>query len=106
MGSGKTTFIQSLCKELGVKDIVQSPSFAVINEYQTRGGEPVFHFDFYRIRKREEIFDLGYEEYLYSGAYCFIEWPEILEDLLPEGAVLVTISVDPGTGHRIISFRD
>lgn len=104
MGAGKTTFIRYLCQQLGVQEIVQSPSFAIINEYSLPGGEPVFHFDFYRIRKREEIFDLGYEEYLYSGAYCFIEWPEIMEDLLPSGTVPVTIGVHPETGERRISF--
>lgn len=104
MGAGKTTFIQSLCRELGVNDIVQSPSFSIINEYRTLNGDPVFHFDFYRVRKLEEVFDLGYEEYLYSGSYCFIEWPEAMEELLPEGVVKVRIDADEFSGERVIGF--
>lgn len=102
MGSGKTTLIKSICEELGVIDVVQSPSFAIINEYKTKSGESVFHIDFYRIRKKEEIFDIGYEEYLFSGSYCFIEWPELMEDLLPDGVVRIGIDVDGGTGERVI----
>ena len=101
MGAGKTTFIKSICHHLGASDIVQSPSFAIINEYRTRHGESLYHFDFYRIRKMEEVFDIGYEEYLYSGAYCFIEWPELIEPLLPEDAVRVSIT---GEQERIIAF--
>ncbi|MEI7898106.1 MAG: tRNA (adenosine(37)-N6)-threonylcarbamoyltransferase complex ATPase subunit type 1 TsaE, partial [bacterium] len=71
MGAGKTTFIKVICRELGVTDIVQSPSFSIINEYKTEAGEPIYHFDFYRIRNTAEVFDIGYEEYLYSGCYCF-----------------------------------
>jgi tRNA threonylcarbamoyladenosine biosynthesis protein TsaE len=104
MGAGKTTLIKAICLELGVADIVQSPSFAIINEYKTQSGESVFHFDFYRIKKLEEIFDIGYEEYIYSGAYCFVEWPELMEELLPEEVVKVTIDVDEGTGGRSIRF--
>ena len=101
MGAGKTTFIKVLCSRLGVTDIVQSPTFALINQYVTNTGDPVFHFDFYRIKKPGEAFDIGYEEYVYSGHYCFIEWPELVEELLPEDAVKVTIS---GTAERIIAF--
>lgn len=101
MGAGKTTFIRALCREMGVMDTVQSPTFAIINEYRKPNGEPVFHFDFYRIRKREEVFDIGYEDYLYSGAICLIEWPELIEDLLPPEAVRVMIT---GTKERLISW--
>lgn len=93
MGAGKTTFIKSLCKYLGVEEIVSSPTFALVNEYTDEQGESVFHFDFYRIKKTEEVFDIGYEEYLYSGNYCFIEWPELIEKLLPESYVQVDIEV-------------
>jgi tRNA threonylcarbamoyladenosine biosynthesis protein TsaE len=101
MGAGKTTFIKTLCRVLGVSDIVQSPSFAIINEYKRDSGESIFHFDFYRIKKQEEAFDIGYEDYLFSGNYCFIEWPELVEGLLPEDAVRVTIT---GTSDRVIAF--
>jgi tRNA threonylcarbamoyladenosine biosynthesis protein TsaE len=104
MGAGKTTMIKALCRELGVTDIVQSPSFSIINEYKTNRGEPIFHFDFYRIKKLEEVFDIGYEEYLYSGFYCFIEWPELMEELLPEDVIKVCIGVDPVLGERLIEF--
>jgi tRNA threonylcarbamoyladenosine biosynthesis protein TsaE len=87
MGAGKTTFIKSVCKELNVTDIVGSPTFSIINQYQTRDGNPIYHFDFYRMKKPEEAFDIGYEEYLYSGNYCFLEWPEIIENLLPEDCI-------------------
>ena len=94
MGAGKTTFIQSICKELGTNDNVTSPTFALINEYKTNDLSSIFHFDFYRIKDIEEAFDLGYEDYLYSGQYCFIEWPEKIESLLPEKFVEVHIEVD------------
>ena len=93
--------IKSLCQQLDVPEVVQSPSFAIINEYKTRAGESVFHFDFYRIRKPEEAFDIGYEDYFYSGSYCFIEWPELIEELLPEGTVKVSIT---GEQERLIEF--
>ena len=101
MGAGKTTFIKVLCRELGVDDIVQSPTFAIINEYKTRSGDSIFHFDFYRIRKPEEALDIGYEDYFYSGSYCFIEWPELIESLLPADAVRVTLKAGV---TRTISF--
>lgn len=91
MGAGKTTFIKALCKELGSSDYVTSPTFALINEYSTSNGSVIYHFDFYRIKKLEEAFDLGYEDYIYSRNYCFIEWPEMIESLLPEGIVEVRI---------------
>lgn len=101
MGAGKTTFIKAICKVLGVQDVVQSPSFAIINEYKTEAGASVFHFDFYRIKKLEEVFDIGYEDYIYSGNYCFLEWPELIEELLPPGVVRVIIS---GEQERTVEF--
>jgi tRNA threonylcarbamoyladenosine biosynthesis protein TsaE len=91
MGAGKTTFIKAICKELGSEDYVTSPTFALINEYSCNSGSVIYHFDFYRIKKIEEAFDLGYEDYIYSGNYCFIEWPEMIESLLPAGIVEVRI---------------
>ncbi|MBT3386200.1 MAG: tRNA (adenosine(37)-N6)-threonylcarbamoyltransferase complex ATPase subunit type 1 TsaE [Prolixibacteraceae bacterium] len=93
MGAGKTTFIQRICKSLGTEDNVTSPTFALINEYKTPDFSSIFHFDFYRINDLEEAFDLGYEDYLYSGNYCFIEWPEKIEPLLPENIIKVRIEV-------------
>jgi tRNA threonylcarbamoyladenosine biosynthesis protein TsaE len=93
MGVGKTTFIQAICKILGSGDYVTSPTFAIVNEYSDAGGNPVYHFDFYRIKNIEEAFDLGYEEYFFSGNFCFIEWPEKIESLLPENRVEVKIEV-------------
>jgi tRNA threonylcarbamoyladenosine biosynthesis protein TsaE len=104
MGSGKTTFIKVLCRELGVPDLVQSPSFSIINEYKTHSGDAIFHFDFFRINKVEEVFDIGYEEYLYSGSWCFLEWPELIGDLLPEESVNIRITEDPQTSFRHIEF--
>jgi tRNA threonylcarbamoyladenosine biosynthesis protein TsaE len=94
MGAGKTTFIKVICHALGVTDIVQSPTFSIINEYKTSTGESIFHFDFYRIKKLEEVFDIGYEDYIYSGDYCFVEWPELIESLLPDDAIRIRISGD------------
>ena len=92
MGAGKTTFIKALCQELGVEDVVTSPTFAVINEYRSDiAGELIYHFDFYRIKKLEEVYDMGYEDFFYSGALCFIEWPELVEELLPGNTIKVTI---------------
>lgn len=92
MGAGKTTLVKALCQELGVEDVVTSPTFAVINEYRSDiAGELIYHFDFYRIKKLEEVYDMGYEDYFYSGALCFIEWPELVEELLPGNTVKVTI---------------
>jgi tRNA threonylcarbamoyladenosine biosynthesis protein TsaE len=102
MGAGKTTFIQSICKILGTEDNVTSPTFALINEYKTTHQQSIFHFDFYRIKNMEEAFDLGYEDYLYSGNYCLIEWPEMIEPLLPDEIVKVKIEVAED-GTRTIS---
>lgn len=101
MGAGKTTFIKAICQVMKVTDTVQSPTFSIINEYRTETGAPVFHFDFYRIKKIEEVYDIGYEDYIYSGNYCFLEWPELIEPLLPKDAVRVRIS---GAPDRVIEF--
>lgn len=93
MGSGKTTIIKAICRELGAADPVSSPSFTIVNEYRTIGGETLYHIDFYRIRKPEELFDLGIEEYFYSESYCFIEWPEVAEEILPPETLKIRISV-------------
>lgn len=91
MGAGKTTFIKALCRQLGSEDNITSPSFALINEYSAPNGSLIYHFDFYRIKKMEEAYDLGYEDYIYSGNYCFIEWPEMIQDLLPQGIIEIKI---------------
>lgn len=101
MGAGKTTFIKALCEEMGVTETVSSPTFAIINEYRDKKGTPIFHFDFYRINKLEEAFDFGYEDYFYSGNLCFIEWPELVETILPENTVRIAIRVTDD-GHRIV----
>lgn len=104
MGAGKTTFIKELCRQLGIDDEVNSPTFAIVNEYRSETtAELVYHFDFYRIKKLEEVYDLGYEDYFYSGALCFIEWPELIEDVLPEDARRVTITENPD-GSRTITL--
>ena len=102
MGAGKTTFIKAICHELGSDDYVTSPTFALINEYTTKNSTVIYHFDFYRIKKIDEAFDLGYEDYIYSGNYCFIEWPEMIEQLLPEGIVEVKIT-EGENGSRIVT---
>ena len=104
MGTGKTTFIRAVCEALGVNEPVTSPTFSIVNEYKTAAGAKVFHFDFYRIRRLEEAYDIGFEDYLYSGDLCFIEWPELVEELLPADAVEVRITADDdGTRHVILS---
>ena len=97
MGVGKTTLIKELCAELGVEDNVCSPTFAIINEYSDGEGEPVYHFDFYRLKSLAEAYDIGYEEYFYSGCYCFTEWTEKVEELLPDHYVRVDIAESEGT---------
>jgi len=104
MGVGKTTFIKAICLELGAKDVVNSPSFAIINEYQTASGTLIYHIDLYRIKDKEELFDLGYEDYFYSNAYIFIEWPENAGDILPEDILRVNIE-ESEDGSRIISLK-
>jgi tRNA threonylcarbamoyladenosine biosynthesis protein TsaE len=94
MGAGKTTIIKAVCETLGVIDIVSSPTFTLVNEYRTSGGESLYHIDFYRIMKQEEVYDFGVEEYLTGDSYCFMEWPELIEELLPPETVIVRISVD------------
>jgi len=103
MGAGKTTFVKAICEEMGVDDVVTSPTFAIVNEYTTGSGERIYHFDFYRIKKIEEVYDMGYEDYFYSGSLCFIEWPELMEELLPEDAVRVTIKENTD-GSRTVSL--
>ncbi|MAX68341.1 MAG: tRNA (adenosine(37)-N6)-threonylcarbamoyltransferase complex ATPase subunit type 1 TsaE [Flavobacteriales bacterium] len=92
MGVGKTTFIKEICKKLGVEDTVSSPTFSIINEYLTENNESVYHFDFYRIEKEEEAFDIGYEEYFYQGNLCLIEWPEKISLIIPENIIKVQIT--------------
>ena len=111
MGAGKTTFVKAICEELGVQDVITSPTFAIVNEYEVNlnsqtsnlNVQSIFHFDFYRIKRLEEVYDMGYEDYFYSGALCFIEWPELIEDLLPEDAVKVTIT-ENADGTRTVTF--
>ncbi|MBR1688097.1 MAG: tRNA (adenosine(37)-N6)-threonylcarbamoyltransferase complex ATPase subunit type 1 TsaE, partial [Prevotella sp.] len=91
MGAGKTTFIKAVCEELGVEDVITSPTFAIVNEYTDASASPVYHFDFYRIKRLEEVYDMGFEDYFYSGSLCLIEWPELIEEVLPEDAVRVSI---------------
>ena len=94
MGAGKTTFIKALCEHLRSIDIVSSPTFTLVNEYKTETGESLYHIDFYRIKKHDEVFDFGIEEYLSGESYCFMEWPELVEDILPDDCVKVTIKAD------------
>jgi tRNA threonylcarbamoyladenosine biosynthesis protein TsaE len=104
MGAGKTTFIKAVCEELGVDDVITSPTFAIVNDYtSSKDDSHIFHFDFYRIKKLEEVYDMGYEDYFYSGCPCFIEWPELIEDILPGDAVKVTIT-QLDDGNRVVEF--
>jgi tRNA threonylcarbamoyladenosine biosynthesis protein TsaE len=119
MGAGKTTFIKAVCEVLGVKDVITSPTFAIVNEYtidhscvpgvasEQSSSAPltIYHFDFYRIKKLEEVYDMGYEDYFYSGQLCMIEWPELIEELLPDDAVRVSIEELPD-GSRLITTTD
>lgn len=103
MGAGKTTFIKALCEELGVQDVINSPTFAIVNEYgPTDDGRLIYHFDFYRINKPEEAYDFGYEDYIYSDALCFIEWPEKIEELLPPDTVNVYLEEQPDGSRRVV----
>ncbi len=96
MGAGKTTLIKAICEELGVKQTISSPTFSIVNEYLSSSGKKIYHFDFYRINKISEAYDMGYEEYFYSDAYCFVEWPEKIEELMPQDVLTVNISVKDG----------
>lgn len=105
MGAGKTTFVKALCEELGVTDVISSPTFAIVNEYRSdETGELIYHFDFYRINKISEAEQIGTEDYFYSGALCFIEWPEKIEDLLPGDVVEVAITENPD-GSRTVEVK-
>ncbi len=101
MGAGKTTFISALCRVLGVEDPVCSPTFTLVNEYRSASGESIFHFDFYRLRKREEALEMGLYEYLDSGCLCLMEWPENVDGLLPEETLFVSIDVLPDGTRRL-----
>ncbi len=122
MGAGKTTFVKAVCEELGVDDVITSPTFAIVNEYSVTlhsslstlhsslssllsSLSTIYHFDFYRIKRLEEVYDMGYEDYFYSGALCFIEWPELIEELLPDDAVRVTIE-ELGDGSRRVKSEE
>ena len=101
MGAGKTTFIKALCEVLGVEDVITSPTFAIINEYTDGNDDPIYHFDFYRIKKLEEVYDMGYEDYFYSGNLCLLEWPELIEEVLPENVIKVTIEEQPDGTRKL-----
>ena len=103
MGAGKTTFVKALCEAMGVTDTVNSPTFAIVNEYDTPSGRPICHFDFYRIKRLAEVYDMGYEDYFYGRGLCFIEWPELVEELLPEETVKVVIEEQPD-GSRVVKL--
>ncbi len=102
MAAGKTTFIKALCETLGVKDVVSSPTFSIVNEYESPNGA-IYHFDFYRLKNLSEAFDIGYEDYFYSDNYCLVEWPEKVEELLPEQYIKVAISITNET-ERVFEF--
>jgi len=103
MGAGKTTFIKAICEAMGVADVVSSPTFSIVNEYRSGDDKSIYHFDFYRIEDLQEAYDIGYEEYFYSGDLCLVEWPEKIRELLPEQYVLVNISA-PAPDSRLLSF--
>lgn len=105
MGAGKTTFIKAVCQALGVEDVINSPTFAIVNEYIDGQGQPIYHFDFYRIKTPQEVLDIGYEDYVYSGHVCFMEWPELVENLLPDDVVKVTIEENED-GSRTLRTED
>jgi len=104
MGVGKTRFIKSLCKGLDVLDVVSSPTFSIVNQYLNKNDDFIYHFDFYRTNNKEEIFDIGYEEYIYSSSYCFIEWPEKIESLLPNNYIKIEMILD--RNNRKINIKE
>ena len=104
MGTGKTTFIKALCEVLGVEDVINSPTFSIINEYRAEpSGELIYHFDCYRLEELSDALSLGVDDYLQSGALCFIEWPEVMEDILPEGTVRVTLEELEGGQRKLVA---
>jgi tRNA threonylcarbamoyladenosine biosynthesis protein TsaE len=105
MGAGKTTFIKAICEALGVEDSINSPTFAIVNEYRSATAELIYHFDCYRIKKLEEALDFGFEDYMESGALCLIEWPENVEELLPGDTVNVSITVQEDGSRRVVTSR-
>lgn len=104
MGAGKTTFIKAVCEALGVEDVINSPTFAIVNEYQNGQGQPIYHFDFYRLKRATEAYDIGIDDYVYSGNVCFMEWPEVVEELLPDDVVRVKIE-EADDGSRILTIE-
>jgi len=104
MGVGKTTFVKAICQELGVEDTINSPSFAIVNEYHTKEDNIVYHFDFYRIEDVQEAYDFGYEDYFYSQALCFIEWPERIESILPSDVINLNFTEEED-GSRLIQIK-
>jgi tRNA threonylcarbamoyladenosine biosynthesis protein TsaE len=105
LGAGKTALIKAFCQQLGGDQTVLSPTFALVNEYSDNQDNPIYHFDFYRIKKLEEVMDIGYEEYLYSGYYCFLEWADMIKELLPEEHVYITIVKQEGE-DRVITVNN
>ena len=103
MGAGKTTFIKAVCEALGVEDVINSPTFAIVNEYLDGQGQPIYHFDFYRLKRAAEAYDIGFADYVYSGNVCFMEWPEVVEDLLPDDVVRVKIE-EADDGSRTLTL--
>lgn len=104
MGAGKTTFIKAICEAMGIDDVINSPTFAIINEYAKPSGEPVYHFDFYRLKREQEAFDIGCDDYFSSGHTCFIEWPEKIGTILPDNSTRVELTVQPD-GSRTIELK-
>ena len=102
MGAGKTTFIKAICEELGVTDVINSPTFAIVNEYMREDGDPMYHFDFYRINKLQEAIEIGLYDYLDSGCLCIMEWPENIEELLPEETVRVYFTINPDQSRTLV----
>lgn len=101
MGAGKTTFIKAICKALGVKDIVNSPTFTIINEYKSSRGFPIYHFDFYRINRLQEAYDIGVEEYFAGDGLCLIEWPEKIAEILPQDSISISITINPDLSRTV-----